>query len=104
MTAAGREAALSVGLFLATLATVTLFSMHGVLGAGEDWSAALASPARWRDALAFSVPLMAILLAHEMAHYVVARRHGFRLSLPRFIPLPFAFGTMGAVIRLKSLP
>jgi membrane-associated protease RseP (regulator of RpoE activity) len=47
---------------------------------------------------------MAILLAHEMAHYVVARMHGFRLSLPYFIPFPAAFGTFGAIIRLKSLP
>jgi membrane-associated protease RseP (regulator of RpoE activity) len=48
--------------------------------------------------------LMAILLAHEMGHYLVARRHGFALSLPYFIPFPAAFGTFGAIIRLKSLP
>ena len=52
----------------------------------------------------FAGTLMTILLAHEMGHYVVARRHGFSLSLPYFIPFPFAFGTLGAVIRLKSMP
>mgnify|MGYP001330211954 CR=1 FL=1 len=52
----------------------------------------------------FAVALMAILAAHELAHYWVAKRHGFALSLPYFIPFPFAFGTLGAVIRLKSLP
>ena len=52
----------------------------------------------------FSGALMAILGAHELAHYWVARRHGFALSLPYFIPFPLAFGTLGAVIRLRSLP
>ncbi len=52
----------------------------------------------------FAATLMTILLAHEMGHYVVARRHGFSLSLPYFIPFPFAFGTLGAVIRLRSMP
>lgn len=52
----------------------------------------------------FAATLMTILLAHEMGHYIVARRHGFSLSLPYFIPFPFAFGTLGAVIRLKSMP
>ena len=52
----------------------------------------------------FSATLMTILLAHEMGHYIVARRHGFSLSLPYFIPFPFAFGTLGAVIRLRSMP
>ncbi|MFZ5476077.1 MAG: site-2 protease family protein [Myxococcota bacterium] len=95
MSEARREAARSVGLFVLTLVSVTLFSIpHGVVTGG----------AGWRDALAFSVPLMAILGAHEMGHYVVARMHGFRLTLPAFIPFPLAFGTMGAVIRLRSLP
>lgn len=52
----------------------------------------------------FAFTLMLILLAHEMGHYIVARRHGFSLSLPLFIPFPFAFGTLGAVIQLKSFP
>ena len=52
----------------------------------------------------FAVALMAILLSHEMAHYWVAKAHGFELSLPYFLPFPAAFGTFGAIIRLRSLP
>lgn len=56
------------------------------------------------ESFQFSVALMTILLCHEMGHYLVAKRHGFALSVPYFIPFPFAFGTLGAVIHLKSLP
>jgi membrane-associated protease RseP (regulator of RpoE activity) len=56
------------------------------------------------ESLKFAGGLMAILLAHEMGHYLVARMHGFALSLPYFIPFPAAFGTFGAIIRLRSLP
>ena len=52
----------------------------------------------------FAATLMAILVTHEMGHYVAARRHGIDASLPYFIPLPpfFSIGTMGAVIRMRS--
>jgi membrane-associated protease RseP (regulator of RpoE activity) len=55
-------------------------------------------------AMQFSAGLMCILLAHELGHYIVARRHGFELTLPYFIPVPFFLGTFGAVIGLRSLP
>ncbi|MBI5525983.1 MAG: site-2 protease family protein [Deltaproteobacteria bacterium] len=55
--------------------------------------------------LQFSATLMGILLAHEMGHFLMARRHGVDASLPFFIPVPpnLSFiGTLGAVIRMRS--
>lgn len=57
----------------------------------------------WESAQ-FAMALMTILLCHELGHYFVAKHHGFELSVPYFLPFPFAFGTLGAVIHLKSLP
>ena len=49
--------------------------------------------------LSYAVPVMLILLAHEMGHYLQARRYRVPATLPYFIPMPiFPFGTMGAVI------
>ncbi|MBI3861360.1 MAG: site-2 protease family protein [Planctomycetia bacterium] len=51
----------------------------------------------------YSAGVMAILSAHEMGHYLQARRYGVPASLPFFIPLPISpFGTMGAVIVQQS--
>jgi membrane-associated protease RseP (regulator of RpoE activity) len=56
-------------------------------------------------ALAFTVSLLAILLAHEFGHYLAGRHHGVHVTLPYFLPFPLsAFGTMGAFIRLKEPP
>jgi membrane-associated protease RseP (regulator of RpoE activity) len=57
--------------------------------------------------LPFGVALMAILLAHEFGHYLAARHHKTSVTLPYFLPLPpplSPLGTLGAFIRLKSLP
>jgi len=53
--------------------------------------------------LAFAATLMAILMVHEMGHYIAARVHRIDASLPYFIPLPpqFSLGTLGAVIRMR---
>jgi len=43
--------------------------------------------------------VLAILMAHEMGHYLQARRYHVPATLPYFIPFPISpFGTMGAVI------
>lgn len=49
----------------------------------------------------YAVCLMSILTAHECGHYFAARRYRVKASLPYFIPSPFIFGTMGAVIRMS---
>ncbi len=51
----------------------------------------------------FSIALMLILLAHEMGHYLYARRYGVQATLPFFIPAPTLIGTLGAFIRIRSL-
>ncbi|MGH7612625.1 MAG: site-2 protease family protein [Gemmatimonadales bacterium] len=56
--------------------------------------------------LAFAVPLLAMLLAHEMGHYFTARRYQLDVSPPYFIPVPLFpsfIGTMGAFIRLRTV-
>lgn len=96
----GREIARSVLFFLLTFASVWITYAIGQ-GSGE----APDVPAAARDGFLFAAGLMAVLLAHELGHYFVARHHGFELSPPLFIPMPFGFfGTLGAVIRLRSLP
>ncbi|HEY3819117.1 MAG TPA: site-2 protease family protein [Polyangiaceae bacterium] len=56
-------------------------------------------------ALEYTASLLGILLAHEFGHYIAARIHKVDASLPFFIPLPILspFGTMGAVIRMRSV-
>ncbi len=54
--------------------------------------------------LAYMGGLIAILGTHEMGHWLVARWHGVKTSLPVFIPIPFGIGTFGAVIAMKELP
>ncbi len=71
---------------------------------GEAVLAPLLQPGRLLAGLSFSVPLMTILLAHEMGHYLTARRYGVDQSLPYFIPAPTLFGTLGAIILMRSQP
>ncbi len=56
--------------------------------------------------LSYSIPLLAILTAHEFGHYFAARYHKVDSTLPYYIPVPpfllNPFGTMGAVIKIKS--
>ena len=51
-----------------------------------------------------AVSLLAILLVHELGHYVAARLHRVPASPPYFLPLPFLglFGTLGAVITMND--
>ena len=68
---------------------------------GGGWRGLLrALPGGWR----FAVPLLAILVTHELGHFVAARLHRVDASLPYFIPLPLLspFGTMGAVISMRG--
>ena len=84
-------------LFALTLVTTT---WAGALHAGVDL---IKEPTRVAVGLPYSLGLMLILGAHELGHYFAAKRHGIRVTPPYFIPVPFALGTFGAFIKLKSL-
>src|SRR3989442_14702330 len=50
----------------------------------------------------FAFTLMAILSVHELGHYFTARYYRAAVSLPYFIPAPVGFGTLGAIILMRS--
>jgi membrane-associated protease RseP (regulator of RpoE activity) len=89
---------LNLVLFLLTIATVFSTGRQIALEAwGNDYVIA--------RAVEFTGALLAILVAHELGHFITARLHRVDASLPFFIPLPpvlSPFGTMGAIIRMKS--
>ncbi len=86
-------------LFLLTLGTTTAVEMSAPgPGAGFGWRNVL-------DGLRYSLPLLAILGAHEFGHYLLCRRHDVDATLPYFIPAPpmlVLTGTFGAVIRIRE--
>jgi Peptidase family M50 len=107
--------ALHVGLLLLTILSTTIAGavFRGTISVDDSWGllrghirfagAPLASLA---PGLAFSLPLVAILLAHELGHYFTARYYLLDTSPPYFLPVPLwpsFIGTMGAFIRLRTL-
>lgn len=89
-------------LLALTLATTTL---GGIAIAGYKVDYHLMTFRALRAGMMFSLPLAAILLAHESGHYVTARRYKLNVSPPFFIPFPAAvnlLGTLGAFIRIRS--
>lgn len=99
---------LHAALFVTTLCTTTWAGaiMAGLLGPGSG-SGVAAVARSLVTGLSFSVPLMAILLTHELGHYLTARAYQVDASPPFFIPVPpvpFTFiGTLGAFIRLRTI-
>jgi len=80
--------------------------LHGIVSLNP-----LRAPEALMGGLPFGLAVIAILLAHEMGHYLACRYYGISATLPYFLPLPpplsFIFilmpGTMGAVIRIRGV-
>src|SRR2546430_14868908 len=51
----------------------------------------------WATGLRFSVPLLAILLCHELGHYLAAGRYYPHVVPPHFIPVPLVPGAIGTM-------
>src|SRR6266851_6549493 len=89
----------NVVLFLLTVLS-TLVAGSGAFFAFNP----LVEPRRLLEGIPFSFTLLAILGTHEFGHYFTARAYGASVSLPYFIPAPppLLFGTLGAIIRMRS--
>ena len=90
---------LHAALFLVTFFTTTL--------AGVQWlNRDPTELANFALGLPYSLCLLAVLSFHEFGHFFAARFHRVKTTLPYYIPIPpfllNPFGTMGAVIRIRS--
>lgn len=83
-------------LFGATFLTTTW------AGAAHQGVNLLREPERFAAGPPYALGIMAILGVHELGHYFMARRHGMKVTPPYFIPVPFALGTFGAFIQMRS--
>lgn len=96
-----RGPGLHIALFAATFVTTAAAS---AFHQGID---VFAEPYRLVAGFPYAIAIMTILLFHECGHYFLARAHGVDATLPFFIPappIPFFIGTLGAFIRMRSLP
>lgn len=90
----------NVGMFLATVLS-TLFV--GAVGWYYIPLAELtANPLAALEAWPFTAAVLGVLMTHELGHYVMGRYHEVDVSLPYVIPFFLPFGTMGAIIRMRS--
>jgi len=101
-----KKSLIHIGLFIITLATTTLAGAEYRTGkaflVNLEWG-------DWSSGLPYALSFLAFLTVHEFGHYFTAVYYKVKTTLPYFIPLyiPIFFaniGTMGAVIRLKSIP
>jgi hypothetical protein len=100
-------------LLAITFGTTTAYgaAISGCFYAGQPFTSdriwagyvliAQGSPLIWQGLL-FSIPLLLILGAHELGHYVACKRWRVHATLPFFLPSPLLLGTFGAFIRIKS--
>ena len=109
--AAGRRRALPFLLFGLTFLTTTLAGMAWAVGAIDPIQELMVlfgvvtgqlPGTLLLSGIPYALALLGFFLAHEMGHYLTCRHYGLKASLPHFIPVPFGFGTFGAVIRIRS--
>lgn len=89
---------LNIILFAATFISTTLAGVQWLNRDPYDLN-------NFKYGLTYSILIMFFLSCHEFGHYFAAKIHKVKVTLPFYIPFPLflnPFGTMGAVIRMKS--
>lgn len=111
-----RRIALPIILFLLTCASTFVAGVTGwwPFDYFEGFFEQMASPywllalrlaiiENWQQGLLYMGCVLAILLVHEMGHFVMTLLYRVRASLPYFLPFPISpLGTMGAVIGMDG--
>ncbi|MGL5060528.1 MAG: site-2 protease family protein [Microcoleus sp.] len=90
---------LALGLLLVTLFTTTVI---GSQISGVTEKVLQSNPSALTRGLPYAISLLAILGIHESGHYLAAKFHKIKTTLPYFIPVPFFLGTFGAFIQIRS--
>ena len=86
----------AVVLFVATIATS--LETGGLLQGFDLFTA----PARYQEVIPIALGILAVLVAHEIGHRVLAQRYQVRLSPPFFLPT-LQIGAFGAITKIESL-
>ncbi len=99
-----KKIALNIGLFVATIVTVSLAGWSYISRTFETYNIAGNMAL---DIFLYTICLMGILTVHEFGHYFVTRNKKIDASLPFFIPIPSfpafpTLGTFGAMIQQKE--
>ncbi|MEO1376474.1 MAG: site-2 protease family protein [Cyanobacteria bacterium J06635_10] len=83
-------------LLVATIATT--FEAGGILLNFDFFS----NVGRFQESLPIAIGFFIVLIAHELGHWILARRHQVKLSLPYLLP-SVQIGSFGAITRFESL-
>ncbi|MEO5931620.1 MAG: site-2 protease family protein [Candidatus Kapaibacterium sp.] len=96
---------LHILLFALTFLSTTYAGMLFSTAADDSFASIGDILANLHRGLPFSALLMLFISAHEFGHYFAARAHKVDATLPFYIPMPVLslFGTMGAVIRTRTV-
>jgi Zn-dependent protease len=98
-----RSVSVNLAMLVVTFLTMLLAGVLDWTGyTGADSGAIFTVENLLMGMITFTLPLMAILGVHELAHFLVARRRGVAASLPFFIPSIPPLGTFGAFISLRD--
>ncbi|UCF49364.1 MAG: site-2 protease family protein, partial [Thermoplasmatales archaeon] len=109
-----KEKPVWINLFLLIAVIITTIITGSILHIGyfDIWSMSdpmeiLTANNLFYGAIYFALPLMSILIIHEMGHYFISKKHGVATSLPFFLPIPpilpsFNIGTFGALISSRD--
>jgi membrane-associated protease RseP (regulator of RpoE activity) len=92
---------LAFGLLLLTLITTTLAGLE-LSNSTLTQTAISQNPQIILNGLPYAIALISILGIRDLSYYFTARFYNIQITLPYLIPIPFAFGTIGAYLLKRS--